>query len=97
MIQLTKYERFSMTYTVYMLRTSDNTLYTGITNDLVKRLKEHALKKSKSSKYMRAFDSFVLVHKEKYETKSEALKREYALKQLSKKEKEKLIENSEIN
>lgn len=79
------------TYTVYILRTSKNTLYIGQTNDLEKRLKEHAEKSSKSSKYMRSFSSFKLVYQEKYKTRSETLKREYELKQLTKIQKEKLI------
>ena len=67
-------------YTVYILKTSKNTLYTGITNNLEKRLYEHKLKGKKSAKYMRAFDSFKLVHTEKFDTRSEALKREIEIK-----------------
>lgn len=78
-------------YTVYILRTSKNTLYTGITNNLKKRLSEHKLKGEKSAKYMRSFSSFELVHTEIYNTRSEALKREAQIKQLTKKEKESLI------
>jgi putative endonuclease len=47
-------------------------------------------KEGKGSKYMRSFSSFELVYKEKYETKSEALKREIVLKKLSHNEKENL-------
>lgn len=78
-----------MIYVVYILRTSDNTLYTGVTNNLKKRLEKH--KKKKGAKYLRSFNSFTLVYTEDHKTKSDALKREYALKQLSKKEKEKLV------
>lgn len=84
-----------MLFFVYILRTSANTLYIGQTNDVAKRLKEHAAKKKSGSKYMRSFGSFTLVHTEQYQTKSEALKREYALKQLTKKQKETLITASE--
>lgn len=80
-----------MKYFVYILRTSANTLYIGQTNNLEKRLKEHASKSSRSAKYMRAFDSFTLVYSEKYETRSEVLKREWQLKQLTKTQKENLI------
>ncbi len=78
-------------YYVYVLRTDKGTLYVGQTNNLEKRLKEHSDKGKKSSKYMRSFKSFKLARTETYQTRSEALKREAALKKLSKKEKEKLL------
>lgn len=80
-------------YTVYILRTSGNTLYTGISNNIEKRLNEHRLKGKKSAKYMRSFDNFELVHIEKVETRSEALKREAQIKNLTRKKKESLINN----
>lgn len=67
-------------YTVYILKTSKNTLYTGITNNLEKRLSEHRNHTKKSAKYMRGFESFDLVYTENFETKSEALKREIEIK-----------------
>ena len=78
---------------VYVLRTNANTLYIGQTNNLEKRMVEHKSKTIKSSKYVRSFESFELVYSEKYETRSEALKREYQLKQLTKAQKETLIAN----
>lgn len=78
-------------YKVYILRTSKNTLYTGITNNLEKRLEEHKNKGKKSAKYMRAFDNFELVHTEKFENRSQALKREAEIKKLTKSQKEILI------
>lgn len=78
-------------YTVYILRTSKNTLYTGITNNLDKRLLEHKSKSKKSAKYMRAFDDFELVHTENLKTKGEALKREFEIKKLTRKGKNSLI------
>lgn len=78
-------------YTVYILRTSSNTLYIGQTNNLEKRLIEHKNKSSKSAKYIKYFDSFKLVHVEKYPTRIEAMRREYQLKQLTKAKKEALI------
>lgn len=77
-------------YTIYILRTSGNTLYVGQTNNLNKRLKQHKEKKV-GAKYLRQFSSFSLVYTEDVQTKSEALKREYMLKKLNKKEKEHLI------
>lgn len=80
-----------MTYFVYVLRTSSNTLYIGQTNNLEKRIKEHQDKKGKGSKYIRSFDSFELVHTEIFVSRSEAMKRENQLKKLTKEEKEKLV------
>ena len=78
-------------YTVYILKTSGNTLYTGITNNLEKRLNEHKSHTKKSAKYMRSFDSFELVLTEKCNSKSDALKREIAIKKLTRKQKDSLI------
>jgi putative endonuclease len=77
---------------VYILRTSANTLYVGQTNNLEKRMEEHRSKTIKSSKYVRSFPSFELVYSETFKTRSEVLKREYQLKQLSKAQKEALVE-----
>jgi putative endonuclease len=79
------------TYTVYILRTSGNTLYIGQTKDLAKRLATHRTKSPKASKYVRSFPFFELVYTETAATRSEALKREWQLKQLSRPEKEALI------
>ena len=79
-------------FTVYVLRTNKNSLYIGQTSKLEARLKKH--KEGKGAKYFRLIDSFELVYKEEFDSRSEALKREYELKQLSKKEKEKLITDS---
>lgn len=80
-----------MSYKVYILKTSSNTFYTGQTNNLEKRLKEHKNKTSKSSKYMRSFKSFELVYTESLPTLSLALKREIELKKLSHSQKDALI------
>lgn len=84
-----------MTYIVYILRTSSNTLYTGQTNNLEKRLKQHRDKTSQSAKYLRSFKSFELVYQETQPTLSKALKREIELKKLSHQKKELLIKNSD--
>ena len=78
-------------FVVYILRTSANTLYVGQTNNLDKRLKEHAAHRGRGSKYVRSFDSFRLVYTESYATRSDAMKRERELKQWSKPKKERLI------
>ncbi|MDR1017579.1 MAG: GIY-YIG nuclease family protein [Lachnospiraceae bacterium] len=75
---------------VYILRLNDDSLYTGWTNNLEKRMETH--KAGKGSKVVRAKLPFELVHVEKYNTKEEAMKREYEIKhKLSKKEKEELV------
>lgn len=79
---------------VYILRTSSGSLYTGQTNNLEKRMKEHAVKKTRSAKYMKKFNSFELVYTETCSSRSEALKREYEIKKMRKKEKEELISSS---
>jgi putative endonuclease len=74
---------------VYILKTDKNTLYTGYTIDLEKRLKAH--KTINGAKYLRKFKSFNVVYSQKFLTKSEALRREAQIKKLSKIQKEKLI------
>ena len=84
-----------MAYTVYILRTSSNTLYTGQTNNLEKRLREHKNKTKRSAKYMQSFKSFQLIYSETYPTLSQALKREAELKKLSHGQKEALINGTD--
>jgi putative endonuclease len=74
---------------VYILRCSDGTLYTGWTTDLERRVRIH--NSGKGAKYTRGKVPAEVVYFEKYDTKSEALKREYAIKQLSHLDKLKLI------
>ncbi|MBI2597472.1 GIY-YIG nuclease family protein [Candidatus Daviesbacteria bacterium] len=78
-------------FTVYILRTSANTLYIGQTNDLAKRLKEHQNKSSKSARYIKYFDSCKLVYSEQYPTRIEAMRREWQLKKWTKAKKEALV------
>lgn len=78
-------------YTVYILRTSANTLYTGQTNDIEKRLAEHRGKSPKSAKYMRYFSSFELVYQETHSTRTEAMQREAQIKKWSRAQKEALV------
>ncbi len=73
----------------YMLRCSDGTLYTGWTNNIEKRLQAHNA--GKGGKYTRVRTPVELVYLEEYETRQEAMSREVQIKQLTRKEKEKLI------
>lgn len=84
-----------MSYHVYILRTSSNTLYIGQTNNLEKRIKEHQSNSSKSAKYVRYFSSVKLVYSEEFANRSEAMKREIQLKKWTKIKKEALI-NGEL-
>lgn len=74
---------------VYILECADNTLYAGYTNDLDSRLKVH--NQGKGAKYTRGRLPVKLVYSEIMENKSEALKREYQIKQMTRKQKEELI------
>lgn len=78
-------------FIVYILRCGDNSLYTGYTNDLERRLKKH--RAGKGAKYTRGRLPLKLVYQESYSTKGEALKREIEIKGFSKSKKEKLIKN----
>ena len=73
----------------YIVKCSDGTYYTGYTNDLEKRLLAHNA--GKGAKYTRNRLPVEMVYFEEYEDKSEAMKREYAIKRLTRKQKEKLI------
>ncbi len=77
-----------MNYT-YILRCSDGTYYTGWTNDLEKRLAAHNSKRG--AKYTKARLPVELVYYEKFEDKTDAQKREYAIKKLTRAQKEMLI------
>lgn len=76
---------------VYILKCSDNTLYTGWTVNLEKRLKTH--QKGKGAKYTRSRLPVQLVHFEKYHDRRTAQRREYCIKQLTRREKLQLINN----
>ena len=80
-----------MSYFVYILRTSSNTLYIGQTNNLEKRLVEHKNKSSKSAKYIRYFSDFKLVYSEEFSTRKEAMQKEIQLKRWSRIKKEALV------
>lgn len=74
---------------VYILRCSDGTLYTGSTDDVARRAQVH--NSGKGAKYTRCRIPVEVVYSEACESYSAALKREYAIKQLSRKEKLELI------
>ena len=79
-------------YYFYIIRCADNTLYSGQTNNLEKRIKEHNSGKSRSAKYTKIRRPITLVYSEKFQSLSEALKREHEVKQFTKLKKEALIQ-----
>ena len=81
-----------MNYT-YIVRCADGTLYTGWTNDLEKRL--HAHNSGEGAKYTRSRRPVELVYFEEYETKEEAMSREWHIKRLTRAQKTELIEKNE--
>lgn len=81
-----------MNYT-YIVRCKDNTLYCGWTNNLEKRMASHNA--GTGAKYTRSRHPVELVYYESFETKEEAMSREYAIKQLTRQEKLELIKGSQ--
>ena len=74
---------------LYILRCSDGSLYTGITNDLEKRVIAHNT--GKGAKYTRINKPIKIVYSKEFESKSNAMKEEARIKKLSHSEKSKLI------
>lgn len=77
-------------HAVYIVRCRDGSLYTGYAVDVEKRLATHNA--GQGAKYTRARLPVVLEYTETFTTKSDALKREYAIKQLTRTKKEQLIQ-----
>lgn len=78
---------------VYLLRCSDNSLYTGITRDLNRRLDEHNNNNRLASAYTRARRPVTLVYHESFFDRSSASMRESEIKKMTKVQKEELIKN----
>jgi putative endonuclease len=78
-----------MHWTVSMLECADNTLYTGITNDLDRRLAKHAA--GKGARYTTGRGPFRLVYREICQGRAEASRRETAIKLLSRAQKLRLL------
>lgn len=81
-----------LSWSVYILRCSDDTFYTGSTNDMEKRLHKHNHLKS-GAHYTKIRRPVELMYTETFETMGEALKREYAIKQLTREQKIALVAN----
>ena len=76
---------------VYIIKCKDNSLYTGWTNNLERRFKAHI--EGKGAKYTRGRGPLELVYFEEFEEKIEAMKREYEIKKMSRKNKLDMIKN----
>ena len=79
----------NLRWLAYLLRCSDGSLYTGITNDLPKRLKAHAA--GRASKYTRSHPPVKPAYSEVQKSRSAALKQEAAIKGLRRAEKDRLL------
>ena len=76
-------------WTVYLLRCADGSLYTGITTDLNRRCQQHNA--GTASRYTRSRRPTCLVYQEAHANRSQASKREAAIKALSRRQKESMI------
>jgi putative endonuclease len=81
------------THHVYLVECSDGTYYTGYTTDVERRVAEH--NDGTGAKYTRGRCPVTLVHVESFDTQSEAMQREYAIKQLRRGEKEALVRQTD--
>ena len=79
-----------MTWWVYILRCGDDTLYTGVTDDVERRLEVHS--SGRGAKYTRGRGPLTVVYREACADKSQALRRELEVKRLSRARKLELIQ-----
>jgi predicted GIY-YIG superfamily endonuclease len=80
-----------MSFFIYILRTSNNKLYIGQTNNLEVRLKQHSSHTTKSAHFLKKAPTANLVYSETFNTRQEAMKREWQVKNWSRIKKEALI------
>ncbi|MBW3532505.1 GIY-YIG nuclease family protein [Shewanella sp. NKUCC06_TVS] len=78
---------------LYLVRCANGHLYTGVTTDVTRRFSEHQSGGIKSAKYLRGKGPLTLMYQEQVGTRSDALKREIAVKKLSRAQKLALIES----
>lgn len=91
---LKKAAKIDTPWFVYLLRCADDSLYTGVSNDVPRRIEKH--NSGTASRYTRSRLPVVLVYQEQQPGRSQALKRELAIKDLSRQEKEKLIKAAKV-
>lgn len=80
---------------LYLIRCANGHLYTGITTDVTRRFNEHQSSSPKAAKYLRGKGPLTLMYQEQVGTRSDALRREIAVKKLSRSQKLALIESAE--
>ncbi|USZ77692.1 GIY-YIG nuclease family protein [Halorussus vallis] len=78
---------------MYVIECADGSFYTGYTTDVERRVQEHD--RGDGAKYTRGRTPVELVHAERFESKSAAMSREYEIKQLTRREKERLVESAD--
>ena len=83
-------------YYTYMLRCENNSIYTGITTDVKRRMEEHFSKDTKCAKYTKSHKPIKLECVWESENKVLASKLEYRIKELNKKQKEELIKDNNL-
>ena len=83
-------------YYTYMLRCSDSSIYTGMTNNLEKRINEHLSKSKSGAKYTKSHNAIKLEVAWQSKDKSLACKLEYQIKNLTKQQKENLIAGEKL-
>jgi putative endonuclease len=86
--------QLSAQWWVYIIRASDDSLYTGITTDLIRRFEQHKAKSG--AKYFYGRDPVMIVFREGNHTRRSASQREAYIKSLSRQQKEDLIKNFEL-
>jgi putative endonuclease len=84
-------------WTLYIIRTLDGCLYAGITTNVKRRYQEHLTGSPKAARFLRSRHPQALVFKRRIGSKSLALKVEYRFKQLTKRNKELIIETGKLH
>ena len=85
-----------MRYWVYIVACADGTLYTGIAMDVARRLAEHNGEKPKGARYTAARRPVTLMYSAAFDTRSAAQKEEFRIKQLTRAEKQLLIDTARV-
>lgn len=78
-------------WNVYIIKTLDGKLYTGITNNLERRFKDHSQKEGRGAKFFHFSTPEAIIFMEEHENRSEASKREWQIKKMSREEKLQLV------
>ena len=84
-------------YYTYMLRCKDNSIYTGYTNNLEKRMNDHFSKNKNGAKYTKSHEALKLEIAWRTEEKKNACQLEYWIKKLTKEQKERLIKEENLS